>query len=368
MIPWICKALLSRYPDLSFLRLADYITSRAIFAAVASFLLMLAIGRPVINWLYRRGVRDEIREYGLLPAWAKKGTPTMGGILIMGVGLLMSLLWCKLNAFVLLTALAGAYFGLVGMYDDLLKKRGGSSDAGLSRSAKYALQFGFGLGFAALLLHPATSPLPAGLRTTLQVPFFKEFAFELSWLYVPFVMIMVSYAANAVNLADGLDGLAIVPAFFVIIVYGVFAYIFGNKILAQYFLFPYLSGSGELAVLCAGLLGTCVGFLWFNAYPAEVFMGDSGSLFLGGTIGALILLLKQEVLFFIVGGVFLAEIVSDVLQDWIGIKLLGRRILFRAPIHHTYQYRGIAETKVVVRFWIIAAILALVGIASLKIR
>lgn len=369
MLPWLYQILFSRFEALSLLRLLDYISSRAIFAAMTAFLLCLLFGRRVINLLYRRRVRDEIREYGLISSMEKRGTPTMGGVLIIGAGLIATLLFCKLdNRFVWFTVAASLTMGLVGMADDWLKKKRGSSDAGLSRGAKYLCQFGFGVVFALLIISESTSPLPAELRTRLLFPFFKDRWLELGWLYIPFVMIIFSYAANAVNLADGLDGLAIVPSFFVILVYGVLAYVFGNTIHSQYFLFDYLPGSGELTVLCAGLVGAAMGFLWFNAYPAEVFMGDSGSLYLGGTIGALILLLKQELLFFLVGGIFLVEILSVVIQDWIGIKLLGRRLLFRAPIHHTYQYRGMAETKVVVRFWIVAGLLALIGLASLKIR
>jgi len=181
-------------------------------------------------------------------------------------------------------------------------------------------------------------------------------------------VLTVTAISNSVNLADGLDGLAIVPSFFIAIVYGIFAYVLGNANYSQYLMFDTLPGAGEATIFCAALLGACIGFLWYNSYPAEVFMGDTGSMFLGGVLGTLMILLKQEVLFILVGGIFLAEILSVALQDWIGIQRVGRRFLYRAPIHHAFKYQGLAETKITVRFWIVSGILALIALASLKIR
>jgi phospho-N-acetylmuramoyl-pentapeptide-transferase len=182
------------------------------------------------------------------------------------------------------------------------------------------------------------------------------------------IIFFIVYSANSVNFADGLDGLATVPSLFAFSVYGIYAYLFGNAILSRYLWYPVLPGAGEAAVFCGAVVGALLGFLWFNAYPAELFMGDTGSMALGGALGTLMILLKQEVLFLILGGIFLAELISVVIQDWLGIQILGRRILYRAPIHHTFQHRGIAETKIVVRFWIIAGMLALLSLAALKIR
>ena len=229
-------------------------------------------------------------------------------------------------------------------------------------------QIGFGLGLASVFLNSSTTPLPPDLTSKLFVPFYKYPIADLSWAYALVVVITVVFASNAINFADGLDGLAIVPSSFVIIVYGVFAYVLGNTIWSDYLQFDFLPGSQEVTVFCAALFGAGIGFLWFNAYPAEVFMGDAGSMALGGTIGTMAVLLKQEVLFLIAGGVFLAEIVSVVVQDWIGIQRLGRRVLFRAPLHHTFQYRGLAETKIAVRFWIVSGVLSLIALASLKVR
>ena len=202
----------------------------------------------------------------------------------------------------------------------------------------------------------------------LYLPFFKYPIFDLSWLYLFVIVMFIIYAANAVNFADGLDGLATVPTLFSFVVFGIYAYIFGNAILSRYLWFPMFPGAGEATVYCGAVIGALVGFLWYNAYPAEVFMGDTGSMALGGTLGTLMILLKQEFLFFLLGGIFLAEIVSVMIQDWLGIQILGRRILYRAPIHHTFQHRGMAETKIVVRFWIVSGILALLALAALKVR
>jgi UDP-N-acetylmuramyl pentapeptide phosphotransferase/UDP-N-acetylglucosamine-1-phosphate transferase len=200
------------------------------------------------------------------------------------------------------------------------------------------------------------------------IPFRKSPLFDLSWLYILVIIFFIVYSANSVNFADGLDGLATVPSLFAFSVYGIYAYLFGNAILSRYLWYPVLPGAGEAAVFCGAVVGALLGFLWFNAYPAELFMGDTGSMALGGALGTLMILLKQEVLFLILGGIFLAELISVVIQDWLGIQILGRRILYRAPIHHTFQHRGIAETKIVVRFWIIAGMLALLSLAALKIR
>jgi phospho-N-acetylmuramoyl-pentapeptide-transferase len=354
---------------LSFFRLFRYVTSRSIFAVVTAFLVTLLAGRRVIRFLYRRDFREAVRDYGVLDAESKRGTPTMGGVLVVAAALLSALLWCDLSSgYTLLPMAAMVWFFALGAADDLLKTRRGHSDKGLSRGAKYVLQIGFGLGLASVFLNSSTTPLPPELTSKLFVPFYKYAIADLAWAYAAVVVITVVFTSNAINFADGLDGLAIVPSSFVVVVYGIFAYVLGNSIWSQYLQFEFLPGSQEVTVFCSALFGAGVGFLWFNAYPAEVFMGDAGSMALGGTIGTVAVLLKQEVLFLIAGGVFLAEILSVVVQDWIGIQRLGRRILFRAPLHHTFQYRGLAETKIAVRFWIVSGVLSLIALASLKVR
>ncbi|HAA53985.1 MAG TPA: phospho-N-acetylmuramoyl-pentapeptide-transferase [Myxococcales bacterium] len=439
-------------------RLVRYTTFRTIVAMLTSFLISLLIGRYVINFLYRRKIRDVVRDYSVMSVDSKRGTPTMGGILMLISISCSIILWGNFHSpFLYYLLFAMVWFGAVGGYDDYMKLRHQDSDKGLSRGAKYLSQIGYGLIFGILFLHPVTTPLPhpaqeatcksrwngscprlcktdsdcqkracgvknaACINNTCQalactekktkepvvcqnngqctdacgrgatchkpwmvqlsnhdvvvfrpsqlyVPFLKYHIIDLSWLYVLVIIFMIVYAANAVNFADGLDGLTIVPTIFSFAVYGIYAYIFGNAILSNYLWFPMLPGAGESAVFCGAVVGAGVGFLWFNAYPAEVFMGDTGSIALGGVLGTLMVLLKQEVLFFLVGGIFLAEIASVALQDYLGIRILGKRIFFRAPIHHTYQHRGLAEPKIAIRFWIISGILALLALAALKIR
>ena len=350
-------------------RLGRYVSTRSIFAFLTAFLLTLFLGRMIIHWLYRQGYRDTVRDYGVISVEDKRGTPTMGGVMIIGTTLFSVLLWCDLtNRFVQLLLFASVWFSAMGAYDDLQKIKHRNSDMGLSRAAKYALQATFGLLLGLIFLHPATTPVPTYLASQLFIPFVKSPVMDLGWLYLGVIVMMVIYSANAVNFADGLDGLAIVPTTCVIAVYGIFAYLFGNTVYSQYLLFDYMPGSQEVSIFCAALGGAAVGFLWWNAYPAEVFMGDTGSIFLGGVVGTLIVMMKQEVLFFLAGGIFTAEIASVMLQDWIGIQRAGRRFMFRAPIHHTFQYRGWSEPKIAIRFWIISALLALLSLATLKFR
>ena len=369
MLFWLNKFFYEPSGTLSFLRLFNYISSRSIFAMITSFVIVLLLGRPVIEFLYKKEITDKPRKMGITNHQNKSGTPTMGGILLIIASLISVLLWNDLsNRFVQLLLFGSFYFALLGGIDDWLKLKGGSSSKGLSRVSKYIAQIGYGIIFGILFIHPSTSPVPFNIATNLYIPFYKYPLINLSWFYIIFIAIIITYCANAVNFADGLDGLAIVPSFFALIVYGIFAYIFGNFKLSHYLLFEFLKGAGEITVFSSALVGACVGFLWYNAYPAEIFMGDTGSMFLGGILGTIVVSLKQEVLFFLVGGIFLAEILSVVIQDWIGIQRIGRRIFFRAPLHHTFQHRGIGETKIVIRFWIVAGIFAIIGLTALKIR
>jgi phospho-N-acetylmuramoyl-pentapeptide-transferase len=354
----------------SFIRLFYYISSRTVFAIITSFVFTLLAGRPLIRALYRMGMRDTQRAEMVEAREHKKGgTPTMGGVILFSATMLSALLWCDLtNRFILFLLAASVWFFALGFWDDMRKIRHRDSNKGLSRRMKYAGQISFGLLLSLFFLHPSTSPVPATVVSKFYIPYYKYPLADLSWGYTIVIVLFVVYAANAINFADGMDGLAIVPSAYAIGVYGVFAYMLGNAKYSQYLMFDYLPGCGEVSILCAALLGACAGFLWYNSYPAEIFMGDTGSMFLGGVLGTMVVLLKQEVLFLIVGGIFLAEILSVALQDWIGIQRTGRRFLYRAPLHHTFQYQGLAETKITVRFWIVSGVLALLALGSLKIR
>jgi len=362
---WFRQAL----PELSFLRLATYLSFRSILAALTALFFMFAAARPFLNYLHRRHVVDLVRETGLGSAGDKRGTPTMGGVLVLGAVLFSVLLWGRLNsAYQILPLAAMLWFGLIGFLDDRAKIRRRSGDKGMSEGTKFLLQAIFALVFGWLFLSSA-SPLPAELTSRLYVPFYKKPLADLgAWLYFIFIVLFVLFVCNSVNITDGLDGLAIMPANFVVAVLGFFAYVMGNKIQAGYLQYPYLPGAGEITIFASAFVGAGLGFLWYNAYPAQIFMGDTGSLGIGGTIAVLSVMLKQELLFPILGGVFLIEAFSSQVQEKIGVRWLGRRLFYRAPIHHDLQYRGLAETKVVIRMWIIAGILALVALATLKIR
>jgi len=353
----------------SFLRLLSYISFRSIFAFITAFGMSLFFGRRLIRWFAQSGIQETARQDTDLLDESKRGTPTMGGILILVSVLIPTLLWCNLqNSFVWILLLTLMWFSGIGGLDDFLKLRGGHSELGLSRAWKLALQTGFGLFLAWCTQSSWLDLYPAGMAADLNVPFNKAPLISNPWVYVPFVTFVTVAISNAVNFADGLDGLAIVPASVTTAVYAVFAYILGNVNYATYLLYAPIPGTGEITIFCAAVIGAGMGFLWYNTYPAQIFMGDVGSLALGGMLATLAVLLKQEVLFLIAGGIFLVEALSVVIQDRIGIARLGRRLLFRAPLHHTFQHRGIAEPTVVVRFWIVSILLALLSIASLKIR
>lgn len=348
--------------------LFGYSTSRAVFAFVTAFLVGLAFGRPIINALYRKGMRSKERTYGDINTESKAGTPVMGGFILLAAGLGAVLLWCDLsNTRIQVLLLACVWFAAIGFLDDYGKVKHGGADAGMSRAGKYLSQIGFGVLLGIYLIHPDLTPFKGGTEGLIYLPFIKEPVLDIGWWYVPFAVLVIIYSANAVNFADGLDGLAVVPSLFVLMVFGVFAFVLGNSSLSAYLFYPYTEGAGELTVFCAAMVGACLAFLWFNAHPAEVFMGDTGSLMLGGAFGTVCLLLKQEALLLIVGGIFLAEILSTLIQEKFGLAR-GKRIFFRAPIHHTFQHRGMAETKIAVRFWIVAAILAAIALATLKVR
>lgn len=352
----------------SFLRLFDYLSIRAIGAAMTAFLILLIVMPRFIWYLHRRGLVDQTRQTGVPSAFDKAGTPVMGGAVMVGAVLASCLVWCDPSNHYILLVLAGmVWFAAIGLSDDLAKWRAKSGNRGMSEPRKLLWQGTFAVMFVGVLASP-WSPLPAHEATTLYVPFVKHAIADSAWLYVPSTFLFVMLVGNAVNITDGLDGLAIVPSVFAVAVLGVFAYIMGNAIWAPYLFFPRFPGAGELIVFCAAFAGAGIGFLWFNAYPAQVFMGDAGSLAIGGCLATLSVLVKQEALFLILGGLFVVEALTSQIQDKIGIKWLGRRLFYRAPLHHQMQHTGLAETKVVIRLWIVSLILALVSVATIKLR
>ena len=368
MIFALSEWLRQAWPELTFLRLAVYLSFRSIMAALSAMFFMFVFSRMFIDYLHRRQFIDLVRDTGISSAQDKKGTPTMGGLLIVGAVAFSVILWSQLSSLYVLAGLAGMlWFGMIGFVDDRAKISGRSGDKGMSERTKFLLQGAFAVGFAWWFV--VASPLPPAEATRLYMPFVKNPLADLGpFVYFVFIVLFVLFVANSVNITDGLDGLAVMPSNFAVGVLGFFAYILGNKIQAGYLQYPYMPGAGELAVFASAFVGAGLGFLWYNAYPAQIFMGDTGSLSIGALIAVFCVLLKQELLFPIVGGIFLVEGFTSQVQDKIGVRWLGRRIFYRAPIHHDFQYRGLAETKVVIRIWIIAGILALVALATIKIR
>lgn len=339
-----------------------YITFRSIGAAVAAFLIVLVLAPLFIRTMRRLQIGQVVRDDGPASHLSKQGVPTMGGVLILAAIIGSSLLWARLdNIYVWLIMATTLFFGLIGGLDDFRKVTRRNS-AGLSARGKLVLQFG---GAAAVGLFIFFHP---GFDGHLSVPFLKDIRPDLGWFYVIFAMIVIVGASNAVNLTDGLDGLATGPTVVSAAVYLVFSYIAGHIVIAEYLQVPYVAGSGELAVFCGAMVGACLGFLWFNAYPAQVFMGDVGSLSLGGALGTVAIIIKQEVLLAIVGGVFVMEALSVIMQVGYFKMTKGKRIFLMAPFHHHFEKKGWHETKVVVRFWIVSIILGFLAIATLKLR
>jgi len=369
MFYYLGRLLHQQFEALSFMRLTSYLTFRAIMAALTAVMIVFLLSPRFIRLMHRRSFLDRVRDTGVTAAADKEGTPTMGGVLIVAAVTVSALLWCNLaNPFLILNLASLLWFGAIGLADDLLKSSRGSGDRGLGETTKLVLQGVFAIIFAFVVLGPY-SPLPTTLATKIYVPFLKTPLWDPGpVLYGLFIFLFLLFVANAVNITDGLDGLAITPAIFCIGVLSVFAYVMGNTIYSSYLQYPYLRGAGELTVLASALVGAGLGFLWYNAYPAQIFMGDTGSLAIGGMIGTMCVLLKQELLFPILGGLFVVEALTSQIQDKVGVRWLGRRIFYRAPLHHSLQHRGFAETKVTVRLWIVAGILALVSLATLKIR
>jgi phospho-N-acetylmuramoyl-pentapeptide-transferase len=350
-------------------RLFQYLSFRSLLAALTAFALTLIFGRRIIVWLFQNKFRDVSEDILLADASSKRGTPTMGGVMLLGATTAAFLLWARLdNPFGWLGLSAFVYFGGVGLVDDYYKVRSGKSRGGLSERAKWLAQIAYAAAFTLIYMHPDLTPFPPDFAGQLFVPFLKVPIADIGGWYFVFAVFVILAITNAVNLTDGLDGLAIVPSITCAAVYAVFAYIIGNKIQSGYLQFEYIPGTEELTVLCAAVAGGGLGFLWYNAYPAEVFMGDTGSLALGGVLAVVALLLKQEVLFVLVGFVFVVEVASSLIQGKLGENIAGRRLMYRAPLHLSFRHLGVAEPRVVVRFWILSIILALIGLLTIKLR
>jgi len=347
--------------DYRFLNVFKYLTFRTIYATITALVISFILGPWVIRKLIALQAKQVIRTDGPESHLKKSGTPTMGGVLVLMAIVIPTLLWADLtNTYIWLTLVVIVGYGLIGFVDDY-KKVVEKNPKGLSPRQKMFWQFLIAAAVGIFLIN-----LP-GFSSDLYFPFFKRLHPDLGWFFVPFAALVIVGASNAVNLTDGLDGLAIGPVTLNAGTYMLFTYIAGNAKLANYLQIPTVPGAGELTILCGAMVGAGLGFLWFNSYPAEVFMGDVGSLSLGGGLGALAVITKQEILLVIVGGVFVVEALSVIFQVG-SYKYRGKRIFRMAPIHHHFELKGVAEPKIIVRFWIITIILALVAISTLKLR
>ena len=358
--------LLSQLGDqIPALNIFRYITFRTGGATVTAILFVFLFGPTIISALrIRQGKGQPIRDDGpkghLL---TKVGTPTMGGLMILSGLLVSTLLWANLSsAYVWIVLLVTLGFGLIGLYDDYLKVTK-QTHKGLSGKARLAIEFVIAMIACYFVARVGHAPLSTGLA----LPFFKDVVLNLSWFFVPFAAFVIVGAGNAVNLTDGLDGLAIVPVMIAAASFGVIAYLSGNAVFADYLQIHFVQGTGELAVICGAVIGAGLGFLWFNAPPAAIFMGDTGSLALGGMLGAVAVATKHEIVLVIIGGLFVLEALSVIIQVF-SFKTFGRRVFKMAPIHHHFEQIGWTEPQIVIRFWIIAVMLALIGLSTLKVR
>ena len=393
MLLWLFQTLQNAYPEeLGFLRVFQYLTFRAVLAAMTALVIGISLGPWVIRRLTELKIGQPIREYGVQSHLAKSGTPTMGGALVLLSIAAATILWFDWdNRFVWVVMIVTFGFGAIGWVDDW-RKVVDKNPEGMSSREKYFWQSVIGL-LAAFYLAFAVSEtsfirvlelfalwvrsgfdtdLPP--RADLLVPFFKSVSYPLGvWGFIVLTYLVIVGSSNAVNLTDGLDGLAIMPVVMVGSALGVFAYVVGNSVYSKYLLFPYIPGAGELLIFCAAMAGAGLAFLWFNAHPAQVFMGDVGALALGGALGTIAVITRQEIVLAIMGGIFVVEALSVMLQvSWFKYTKrrygVGRRILLMAPLHHHFEKKGWKETHVVVRFWIITMLLCLVGLSSLKLR
>jgi phospho-N-acetylmuramoyl-pentapeptide-transferase len=351
--------------EISVFNIFQYLTFRTGGAVVTALLISFVLGPWTIRLLRRKQgkgqpIRTDGPERHLL---TKQGTPTMGGFLILLALTVATLLWADLsNVYIWITLMVTGGFGLIGFLDDYLKVVRHHA-RGLPSRLKFMLQIALGLGATFWIVSVTDAPLD----TSLALPFVKATAVNLGWFFVPFATFVIVGSSNAVNLTDGLDGLAIVPIMIASGCFALIAYLAGNAIFANYLQIQHVPGTGELAVFCGAMVGAGLGFLWFNAPPAMVFMGDTGSLAAGGALGSIAVMTKHELVLVIIGGLFVLETVSVVVQV-ASFKLTGRRVFRMAPLHHHYEKRGLAEPTIVIRFWIIAIVLGLIGLSSLKLR
>jgi len=383
MLLWLTEFLAR---DVRAFNVFSYLTLRAVLACMTALVISFVIGPRMITWLARMKIGQAVRDDGPQTHLIKAGTPTMGGALILVSIIVTTLLWGDLdNRFVWIVLLVTVGFGAVGWVDDW-RKVVHRNPKGLSARAKlfwqslialvaavwlaFAVSAPDNVQFAKLLLAWVQSGFNVDLspKADLIVPLFKSVTYPLGvWGFIALTYFVIVGTSNAVNLTDGLDGLAIMPTVMIGAALGVFAYVSGNAIFARYLQFPYIPGAGELAVICGAIAGAGLGFLWFNAYPAEVFMGDVGALALGAALGSIAVIVRQEIVLFIMGGVFVVETLSVMIQV-ASFKLTGRRVFRMAPIHHHYELKGWKENQVVVRFWIITMLLVLAGLSTLKLR
>ncbi|WP_257263066.1 phospho-N-acetylmuramoyl-pentapeptide-transferase [Endozoicomonas sp. ONNA2] len=360
MLVWLADYLAQYYHGFLVFK---YLTLRGIFGVLTALVMSLWIGPHFIRKLSFYQIGQAVRDDGPQSHLSKAGTPTMGGALILVCIAISTLLWADLNnRYVWVVLFVTGIFGAVGWVDDY-RKVVEKNSRGLSARWKMFWQSVAGLGAAFFLFFTA----PSATETTLIIPFFKNVTLQLGPFFVLLAYLTIVGSSNAVNLTDGLDGLAILPTVMVASALAVFAYLSGHATFAQYLLIPAVPGAGELVVFCAAIAGAGLGFLWFNTYPAQVFMGDVGALALGAAIGVVAVIVRQEIVLIIMGGVFVMETVSVILQVG-SYKLTGRRIFRMAPLHHHFELKGWPEPRVIVRFWIITIVLVLIGLASLKIR
>lgn len=360
MLLWLTEYLTQLDSGFSVFR---YLTLRTIFGVLTSLFISFILGPYLIQHLTNKQIGQSVRDDGPESHLEKTGTPTMGGLLILVSIMFSTLCWADItNRYVLVAIVVTFLFGVIGLIDDY-KKVMNNDPKGLSARYKYVSQSIIAIGAAVYLYQSAALPV----ETQLIVPFVKTFVFDLGWLYIVLAYFVIVGSSNAVNLTDGLDGLAILPTVMVAGALAIFAYATGHVRFAEYLGIPYVPGVGEVAVFCGAIVGSGLGFLWFNTYPAQVFMGDIGALSLGAALGIVAIVTRQELVLFIMGGVFVMETVSVILQVG-SYKLTGKRIFKMAPLHHHYELKGWPEPRVIVRFWIITVILVLVGLASLKIR
>ena len=356
--------LLNFVDTFSFLNVFKYLTFRTGLSVFTSLAIVLLIGGPFIKFFSNQKIFNPIRDDGPEDHIVKKiGTPTMGGVIIL-FGLLISvLLWADLsNINILFCIYIMVSFGLLGAFDDF-KKIKYSNSSGISSKLKITLQILLAVIGVSLFVYYADFQD----MTNLYFPFFKNLIINLGWFFIPFSIFVIIGSSNAVNLTDGLDGLATVPVILVAACFAFISYVTGNIVFSNYLQIPYIEGTGEISIFCGAIIGSCLGFLWFNAPPAKIFMGDTGSLSLGGSLGAVGIITKHEIVLAITGGLFVLEAVSVMVQV-ISFKLTGKRIFKMAPIHHHFEKKGWPESTVVIRFWIISIILAMIGLATLKLR